>query len=115
MEMINRAAVVVRPKQPFLDWAKLDDETGIAASVFQDMHDDATVFLLPEYEDDDEQQAVLREAWPTLFEAMLDGWLRDPDAWPKGRTFEMFLDWFEVKMMSVVRDLYLDEPIEYLE
>lgn len=115
MEMINRAAVVVRPKQPFLDWAKLDDETGIAGDVIQDMHDDPTVFLVPEYEDEEDQQAILQKSWPILFEAMLNGWLQDPESWPKNLTFEMFQDWFEVQMMSIVRDLHRDKEIEYLE
>ena len=28
-EMINRSAIIVKPKQPYLDWTKLDDVTGI--------------------------------------------------------------------------------------
>ena len=41
--MINRAAVVLKPKRPYLDWTKQDDETGIAESVFQSMHEEPTV------------------------------------------------------------------------
>jgi hypothetical protein len=28
--------------------------------------------------------------------------------------FEMFEEWFDVQMMSTVRDAYLDEAIEYV-
>jgi len=27
----------------------------------------------------------------------------------------MFREWFEVQMSSIVHDLYLDEPLEYIE
>jgi len=113
--MINRAAVVLKPKRPYLDWTKQDDGTGIAESVFQSMHDEPTVYLLPECEDPDSEKHVLAEYWPALFEAMLEGWLRDESMWPRNRTFQMFEEWFEIQLSYVVRDLDLDEEIEYLE
>ncbi|MHC4831619.1 MAG: hypothetical protein ACYTFT_14895 [Planctomycetota bacterium] len=115
MEMINRAAIVLRPRQPYLEWSKKDDETGVAESAFESMHEDPTVFLLPEYEDPDSEGDVLRKYWPVLFAAMLEGRLRDESMWPQDRTLQMFQDWFEVPMSSVVRDLCLDEPLEHLE
>jgi len=115
MELINRAAVVLRPKQPYLHWMRQDDDGGVADSVFEMMHEDPTVFLLPEYEDPESEREVLEDYWPALFEEMLEGWLRDESAWPQNRTLEMFQDWFEVQMSSVVRDAYLDEPLEHLE
>ncbi len=42
------------------------------------------------------------------FEALLAAWLTDPAGWPRERTFEMFQEWFEIQMTSVVEDLYLD-------
>ena len=42
------------------------------------------------------QQEVLEEFWPALFEAMLEGWVRDEALWPKDRTPGMFQEWFEI-------------------
>jgi len=39
----------------------------------------------------------------------------DEACWPKNRTLEMFEEWFEVQMSSIVEDLYLGEALEYLE
>lgn len=113
--MINRSAIIVKPKQAYLEWAKLDDAEGLAESVFESLHKEPHVYLLPEYEDPGSELEVLEEFWPTLFEAMLAGWLRDPECWPQNRTFEMFREWFEIQMSSVVEDLYLDEPLESIE
>ncbi len=79
------------------------------------MNAEPHVYLLPEYEDPATQQDVLEEFWPGLFDAMLEGWVTDEAYWPKNRTFEMFGEWFEVQMSSIVQDLYLDEPLEVIE
>ena len=43
---------------------------------------------------------------------MLEGWLRDESMWPRNRTFQMFEEWFEIQMCSLVQDLYCGEPLE---
>ena len=115
MEMLNRSAVIVKPRQPYLEWAKRDDADGLAETIFKTFHEEPTFYLLPEYEDPSTQQEVLEEFWPDLFEAMLGGWVTDEALWPKNRTFEMFHQWFEVQMSSIVQDPYLDERLSYLE
>ena len=115
MEMVNRSAVIVKPRQPNLRWARRDDAEGLAETVFKTFHAEPTVYLLPEYEDPPSQNKVLEEFWPRLFEVMLEGWITDEGHWPKNRTFEMFHEWFEVYMSSIVRDLYPDEPFEYID
>ncbi len=115
MEMLNRSAVIVKPRQPYLEWCRQDDAEGLAESVFEALREEPSVYLLPEYEDPAIQQEVLEEFWPGLFEAMLEGWVTDEAYWPKNRTFEMFGEWFEVQMSSIVQDLYLDERLEYIE
>ena len=74
-----------------------------------------TVYLLPEYEDPSAQHEMPEEFWPRLFEAMLGGWVTNEALWPKNRTFEMFREWFEVQMSSIVQDLDLAERLEYAE
>ena len=46
---------------------------------------------------------------------MLKGWLTDEAYWPKNRTFEMFGEWFQIQMSSIVEDLVVAEPLEYVE
>ena len=61
------------------------------------------------------QREVLEEFWPALLEAMLAGWVTDEELWPKNRTLEMFREWFEVQVSSVVQDLHVDQPLEYFD
>lgn len=112
MELLNRSAVIVKPLRPYLEWTKRDNAEGLAESVFEDLRKEPHVYLLPEYEDPTSQQKVLKEFLPILFEAMLEGWVRDEAFWPKDRTLGMFQEWFEIQMCSIVQDLDMDEPLE---
>lgn len=115
MDIVNRSAVFLRPRHPYLEWTKLDDKEGLADSVFETMRTDPALYLLPAWEDDDEEREVVREFWPALFEEMLEGWVLDESMWPTKRTYEMFQEWFDVETHSMLVDICQDDAIGYLE
>ena len=99
--MLNRGVVMVRAKQPFLDWAAGLDDSGIVP----DPNGEQTVYLIPGYDDDEEASEILATLYPVIFENELCGWHTDEAAWPQGRDFAMFKEWFTVELHSVVEDL----------
>ena len=99
--MINRGSVIVRPKQPYLDWAAQLDDSGIVP----DREDERTIYLIPEYDDDVEAMGVLGKCFDIIFEEELGGWHTNESAWPKNRNFAMFRKWFSFEFHSVVEDL----------
>jgi len=106
--MLNRAVLIVRPKQPFLDWAAQLDDSGLVPNV----EGEQTVYLVPEFDDDDGAQKVLDRVFAEVFERELFGWHTDESAWPRKRTLAMFREWFEVEFHSVVEDLCEGELID---
>ena len=46
--MLNRSALIVRPRQPYLDWAASLDDSGLVP----DVAGEHTVYLAPGFEDD---------------------------------------------------------------
>jgi hypothetical protein len=99
--MLNRGVVIVRPKRPYLDWAAgLDDSETVP-----DPTGEQTVYLIPSYEDAETAFEFLETLHPAIFENELYGWHTDEAAWPRGRNFAMFKDWFEIELHSVVEDL----------
>ena len=106
--MLNRGAVIVRPKQPYLDWAAgLDD-----SAIVPDPQSEQTVYLIPSYEDEAEAWRILERVYPAIFENELFGWHTDEAAWPRGRDFAMFKAWFAVECHSIVEDLCDFEILE---
>ena len=71
-----------------------------------------TVYLVPEFDDDDGAQKVLKRVFAEFFERELFGWHTDESAWPRKRTLAMFHERFEVEFHSVVEDLCEGELID---
>ena len=104
MNTINRSAVVVRPAQPFLEWLHEADPTS-AHLTLNDLRDEPTIYLLPEYDTEEETRQHLAKRCGEVFEEQLNGWYRDPSAWPADRSFKNFKRWFEYQCHSVIIDL----------
>lgn len=106
--MLNRGVLIVRPKQPYLDWAAGLDDSGVVP----DVGGEQTVYLVPSFEDDDEAWGIIEQGYAEVFERELYGWHTDESAWPQNRTFQLFLEWFEVEFHSVVEDLGDEELMD---
>ena len=108
MNEVNRSVIVVRAKEPFLQWLNSLPDPG--KFTLDDVNQDSSAFLLPEYEDDSEMEKLLERYYPFIFEEQLDGWWRDQDAWPKKRNLKIFKEWFDVDFYSMVFDL-VEKPL----
>lgn len=99
--MLNRAALIVRPKQPYLDWAANLDDSGIVP----DPEDEQTVYLVPEFDDQEGAARVIKRIFSEIFERELFGWHTDESAWPQKRTLAVFREWFQIEAHSIVEDI----------
>jgi hypothetical protein len=103
MDTINRSAVIVMPAQPFLDWLHQADPTS-AELALEDLRREPTIYLLPEYDTEEEALGHLKKVCGEIFEEQLDGWYRVPSVWPVDRGFDAFKLWFEYHFHSVLID-----------
>ena len=104
MQLINRTALVVVPKQPYIDWANTLDDTGPKLNI-DAPHYEYNVYLIDDVEDESDLVTALRRQYRTIFEYELAGWHLDEKDWPSRRGFKTFTDWFEVKVCTMVFDL----------
>ena len=110
MQFLNRSAIVLRPKQPYIDWANsLDD--GPRYEQTMDEPDAFTVFLGPDCDTVEEVQAFVDKHFAAFFEQWLEGWCTDPSLWPKRKTRKMFREWYNVDVHTMVLDT-VDLPFE---
>ena len=109
-ELVNRSMIIVKPKKPFLDWANGVDDDHNDFTV-KEMEDDCAVFLIKDFEEDREQEEILRKHHKIIFEAELGGWCTDESMWPTKRDFKTFKQWFRVEFHSMVFDLQEDDYI----
>jgi hypothetical protein len=102
MAVVNRCAVGIYPSQKLLDWARALDMDVAGAS-------EPCLYLIPDYDTQEEAEAMLQEVYEAIFEAELDYWYRDTAAWPAERTYEVFRKWFEVRFYPLIQDLVGEE------
>jgi len=103
-QVANRAAIIVRPKVKFVEWVRSADEEsrGITA---EDIAREPNVYLVDDYEMDEEKDRLLAEYCEDIFGEELNGWNTDESAWPKTRDLKTFKEWFHVDFHSMVIDL----------
>ncbi len=103
--MINRSAITIRAKQPFLEWLRgLPDPVGPEMTL-ANVNNEAHVYLLPQYGMIDEQKELLAQFFNIVFESELEGWWTVEEDWPIPRDLEQFKQWFDVEFHSIVEDL----------
>jgi hypothetical protein len=106
---INRSALIVTAKQPFVDWLHTVDPTSKDVTL-SDINHEPTVYLVPAFEAQDDFMEWLEEYCRTIFAEALDGWWTDTRSWPLDRGITLFQEWFECRLHSMVFDL-ADEPL----
>ena len=113
MKFINRGAVILKPKSPFVDWANRTGDGNLTLTLGE-IAGDSTADLKPEIEGDGELREFLEQSHLMLFEQELFQWSKDESEWPINRDLDMFLEWFDIEFYSTVIDS-LDEGIEIWE
>jgi hypothetical protein len=103
MYTINRSITIIRPKQPFVDWANQLPDTEWKSSL-DDFKTDCFSLLIPDYGTDEEAKGHINEIYEDIFDELLFGWCTEESWWPQDRTNEMFWQWFGVELHSIVVD-----------
>jgi hypothetical protein len=104
MVTLNRSAIVVTPKQPFLDWLHSTDPRSVELTLLN-LTRDPTIYLIPECDSDEDAAKVLRDLCREIFEEQLGVWFTDESLWPRDRSFDVFRRWFDYRHHSMLFDL----------
>jgi hypothetical protein len=102
--VLNRAALIVRYKQPFVDWINAVDPVPDSHTLtLAEVNEEHNVYLV-ELEDLHELAAWLEANHRNLFEVELAGWYTNEDLWPKDRSLDALREWCSFELHSVVFD-----------
>ena len=112
--MINRAAVILKYKEPAVKWINDADpgcdDPGIK---IESVNEERIVYLITD--EDADTRDLLRQwietNYAALFESELAGWYTDENLWPGERNLKLFDEWFEIECHTVIEDT-VGSPIE---
>lgn len=112
MKVVNRSVVIVRPKQPLVDWVNDTPEVKPRKKLtLEDMRASRTVLLVPQDTTPAQARRYVESLKPYLFEMQLNLWYRDPRTWPRERSNAPFDEWFDLELHTLVVDV-VDGPLE---
>jgi hypothetical protein len=99
-ENINRSALVLKPKKPFIDWIKnLDDQFEI-----NEIIEDPDIYLLPDFEEVQQMVNWLKKNYDMIFIDQMNNWYTDETLWVTNRTFKLFKEWFDFSLHTMILD-----------
>jgi hypothetical protein len=101
---VNRWGILVRAKQPYVDWANSFEDGGPIFDL-DERRASPTLYLIAELEGADLYELVDEWYWEEMFVFELNSWMREPSVWPENRTVDMFHDWFDVELVTELIDL----------
>lgn len=108
--MVNRGLVIALAKEPFREWLQsLPDPCDVT---LEEINEDCSVYLIPEFEDDKQRDRVLKKFYDMIFEDQLSGWWTREEDWPQNRDLRTFKKWFDLQFHSVVEDLVDDVLVD---
>ena len=99
--MVNRSALLVTPKEPYIRWAEQLSQEGLSPRE----DPDRVVYLVPEVDNPDSAERIIKAAFKAVFEHELWAWHRDEADWPQKRDYKTFLEWFDVEINGLILDL----------
>jgi hypothetical protein len=101
--MLNRAALILRYKQPFVDWINAADPSPTSHTLtLAEVNQEHTVYLV-EVEDEDELAEWLARHHEEL-RARAERVDTDPTLWPRDRSLRMLKEWCSIELHTVVVD-----------
>ena len=100
-EPINRNAILVPHKKPFLNWLNkiFKNEKPISDN------EDNNIYLIREMKSNEDIKEWIKKNFDKIFINELNDWCTDEFAWPINRTYVMFIEWFDIEIHSMVLDL----------
>jgi hypothetical protein len=104
MKHINRFAAIIKPKQPYVDWANSFNDGGPTMNL-ENARKEGNAYLIPQFDYSDQAVKYVEKNYATIFENELRDWITDPEMWPKKRTLKMFKEWFDIEINEPVHDL----------
>jgi hypothetical protein len=116
MAMLNRMAVIIKCKQPFLDWIqKADRDRKYKFETLEQLNREPSTFLIPEFGSHDHfvKRGEVVKAW--IAQEMFHYLIEDEDLWPpEALTLDGFHQYFDFECWEPVFE-GSRESLEFME
>ena len=106
MKYIDRNLATLYGNQSFLDWL-ISVEPSLKRWSLDDLNNDPGAYLI-EVEDQNCKGIAIKKHFKNIFEEELGNYL-PCEKWPTNRTYDLFCQWFSIKLHSCVAEMLESE------
>jgi hypothetical protein len=107
-ETINRSAVIVRPKKPFLDVALAVDYDEVREATLEGMT--ALLYPMPDYKEPADADRVVRNVCEETVRHKLEGWFTNEDMWLVDLRWEVFKQGLDIQQYEIAGGVGSSRP-----
>ncbi len=100
MNILNRGFITITPKKAFFDWSNTID-LEVQFSIEDEI--EPTVYLITE--DFFDIEPLIEQHFKKIFKNELTAITENEEKWPVERNIDVFLEWFDINIGSMVFDL----------
>ena len=108
--VVERSIVVLKPKQPFLEW--INTQLATSGDTLLDLDSiriDCNSYLIPEISELEDGISYVDDCFESLFQLELASWTEDESLWPNEMSLKIFWEWFDVEISPTLIDLTDDD------
>ncbi|MCP4594248.1 MAG: hypothetical protein GY842_26255 [bacterium] len=69
------------------------------------MREDPSIYLVESIDIPEDFDLLVEDTWEWIFIEQLNGWMRARELWPEELTREMFLEWFDCELSTMIWDM----------
>jgi hypothetical protein len=106
--MIDRAIVLIKKKNPYLEWVRNLPDPDLEIGL-EELNQDPSSYLIPSSEEDDELLEHLKSVSSEIFKIEMNSWWTVESDWEKDLSWKNFKKWFDFEISSMPLDLGEDE------
>lgn len=106
---INRTAVVIKPREPFVTWMNNLPDAEEPEFTLEDFSRDSEVFLIPDQPSEKDSLDYIKGIYVEIFCRLLSDICTEEAWWPEKTDWKTFQEWFEIEIHSMVMDTVEDE------
>ncbi|MDR9468936.1 hypothetical protein [Marinospirillum sp.] len=111
MKMLNRSAISVKLRQPFVDWINNVSDSGEEEVTLDDVNQESTSYLVPELEEEEDLENLVADRYLDILENELFSWEEDDSLWPEDIDRALFDDFIRIEPAFMVFDLDDQAPL----
>ncbi len=111
---VERSVVVIKPKQPFLDWLHVTFNDLKEQLNLENIRIDCNTYLISEVHEIEDGINIIDERYNEFFMLELASWTNDESLWPKDISLKTFWEYFDVEIHPTLIDM-TDENQEQTE